>query len=247
MTKLLVDAGQCFSEYQDKTLRKLQCRRLQLDEIWAFTYCKAVNKGTAKAAPEVAGDIWTYVAMDSDTKLVASWLVGPRDFYSARIFVEDLEGRLANRVQITTDGYRPYLTAVPESFRGQVDYGMLVKHYATPSAETEAARRYSPTKCIGAERQVVTGNPHESKISTSHIERQNLTMRMQMRRCTRPTNAFSKKAENHAHAVALHFMHYNFCRIHKTLRITPAMAACVTDKLWEITDMVRMLEGVGRA
>ena len=180
--------------------------------------------------------------MDSDTKLVASWMVGPRDFVSARFFVEDLERRLANRAQITSDGYRPYLTAVPQTFRGQVDYGMLIKHYAAPPPTSEASRRYSPTACIGAEKEIVTGNPDTSKISTSHIERQNLTIRMSVRRFTRLTNAFSKKAENHAHAVALHFMYYNFCRIHKTLRCSPAMAAGVTDRLWEITDMVLVLD-----
>jgi IS1 family transposase len=242
VTKLLVDAGRACDAYQSRAFRGLACKRIQLDEIWAFCYAKAANLPTAKAAPAQAGDIWTFVALDQDTKLVPSWLVGPRDFLSARIFVEDLERRLANRVQITSDGYRPYLTAVPQTFRGKVDYAMLIKHYAAPLPEAEASRRYSPTKCIGTEREVISGNPDQSKIGTSHIERQNLTMRMNIRRFTRLTNAFSKKAENHAHAVALHFMAYNFVRIHKTLECSPAMAAGISDRLWDIVDVVRVVE-----
>ncbi len=242
VTKLLVDAGQACSDYQNAAFRNLTCRRIQIDEIWAFNYCKDANKKAAKKAPDGAGSIWTFVALDSDTKLVPSWMVGTRDHVVARAFVEDLESRLATRVQITSDGFHPYLSAVPQTFQGQVDYGMLVKHYATPVPQNEAARRYSPTKCVGAEKRAVSGNPDPARISTSHVERQNLTIRMQNRRFTRLTNAFSKKAENHTHAIALHFMAYNFTRIHGALRCSPAMKAGVTDHLWDIVDLVRMIE-----
>jgi IS1 family transposase len=242
VTKLLVDAGKACSEYQDKHLRNLACRRLQLDEIWAFCYAKAANVKTAKTPPEGAGDVWTWVAIDADTKLIPSWFIGSRDHIDGRAFVEDLASRLTVRVQLTSDGHRPYLTAVPETFKGQIDYAMLVKHYAAPKPQIEAARRYSPVECTGISTQIVAGNPNPSYISTSYVERQNLTMRMSMRRFTRLTNAFSKKVENHTHAVALHFMHYNFCRIHTTLRCSPAMKAGVTPHLWDIVDVVRMVE-----
>ena len=242
VTKLLVDAGKACSEYQDHAFRNLSSRRIQIDEIWAFTYAKQANVKTAKAAPPDAGDCWTFVALDADTKLVPSWMVGSRDFETATYFVRDLAGRLATRVQLTSDGFRPYLAAVPVNFGGEVDYGMLVKHYASPRPESEAARRYSPTECTGATKHPVTGNPHKSHISTSYVERQNLTMRMHMRRFTRLTNAFSKKAENHAHAVALHFMYYNFCKVHTTLRCSPAMKAGVTQQLWDVVDVVRVIE-----
>jgi IS1 family transposase len=242
VTKLLVDAGKACSEYQDQVMRNLQCQRIQLDEIWAFSYAKEKNVPADKKGEIGYGDIWTWVAVDPDTKLVPSWFVGSRDFEHAYAFVADLKDRLANRVQITSDGHRPYLNAVPETFKGKIDYAMLIKHYATPRVEPEAARRYSPTECTGISVDVISGKPDPKHISTSQVERQNLTMRMSMRRFTRLTNAFSKKAQNHAHAVSLHFMHYNFCRIHKSLRVTPAMAARVTDKLWEITDLVRMIE-----
>jgi IS1 family transposase len=242
VTKLLVDAGKASAEYQDKHLRNLTCRHLQLDEIWAFCYAKQANAPSAKSPPEGAGDVWTWTAIDADTKLIPSWLVGSRDHVDARLFVEDLAGRLANRVQLTSDGHRPYLSVVPETFKGQIDFAMLIKHYAAPKPQVEAARRYSPVECTGVSVEAVTGNPNPAHISTSYVERQNLTMRMSMRRFTRLTNAFSKKVENHAHAVALHFMHYNFCRIHKTLRCTPAMKANVTPHLWDIVDLVRMIE-----
>ena len=241
VTKLLVDAGQACSDYQDRAFRHLRCRRLQLDEIWSFNYCKAKNVETAKAAPADAGDIWTWVALDADTKLVPSWMVGGRDYETATVFVKDLASRLAMRAQITSDGHRPYLIAMQE-FRGNVDYAMLIKHYGAPRPEIEAARRYSPVECIGVERQAVIGNPAEQHISTSHVERQNLTMRMNIRRFTRLTNAFTKKAENHAHSVALHFMYYNFARIHSSLRVSPAMAAGVAHELWDVKMIVRMIE-----
>jgi IS1 family transposase len=241
VTKLLVDAGRACSEYQDKKFRNLICRRVQIDEIWAFSYCKQKQIETAKAAPDIAGDLWTFVGLDADTKLVPSWLVGARDFDTAQTFVNDLAERIVTRVQVTSDGFRPYLTAVPGAFE-KVDYAMLVKHYATPNPEVQAARRYSPTAVSGITKEAVAGDPTEKFISTSHIERQNLTMRMHMRRFTRLTNAFSKKAENHAHAVALHFMHYNFCKIHMPLKCTPAMRSGVVHELWDVVDIVRVIE-----
>jgi IS1 family transposase len=242
VTKLLVDAGRACSEYQDRVLVNLPCKRIQVDEIWAFCGSKQANVPENKKGHPDYGDIWTWVALDPETKLVPSWFVGSRDLEHAYAFIADLKDRLANRIQLTSDGHRPYITAVPETFRGKIDYAVLVKHYATPRPEPEAARRYSPTECIGVSRDPVWGKPEWKHISTSHVERQNLTMRMSMRRFTRLTNAFSKKAKNHEYAVSLHFMHYNFCRIHKSLRITPAMAAGVTDKLWDIVDVVRMIE-----
>lgn len=242
VTKLLIDAGRACSEYQDRTLRNLSCKRLQVDEIWAFCYAKAKNAPVAKRAPKQAGDLWTFVAIDADTKLVPSWFVGTRDNECALDFLLDVRDRLANRVQLTSDGHRIYLDTVADAFASDIDHAILVKHYAAPHIEPEASRRYSPTPCVGAEKRTRIGNPDPAHVSTSYIERQNLTMRMCMRRFTRLTNAFSKKAANHVHAVSLHFMYYNFCRIHQTLRVTPAMAAGVTEKLWEMSDIVRVLE-----
>lgn len=239
VVKLLADAGAACSEYQDRALRELPCKRLQLDEIWSFVYAKAKNVPTARNAPEVAGDIWTWTAIDADTKLIASWLVGDRSGHTAKLFVSDLASRLENRVQITTDGHKAYLEAVETAFGADVDYAMLEKLYAVP---VEAEKRYSPPVCVGAKRHTVTGRPDKAHTSTSYAERQNLTMRMSMRRFTRLTNAFSKKVENHVHALSIYFMHYNFVRIHQTLRVTPAMAAGVTDKLWELTDIVRIVD-----
>lgn len=232
VTKLLVDVGQAASEYQDKALRNLNCRRVQVDEIWAFCYAKQRNVAKAKAAPGDAGDVWTWTAIDADTKLIPSWYVGDRDAEAAAIFIGDLASRMAKRIQLTSDGHRVYLNAVGHAFDWKVDYGMLVKHYAA-----EPTGRYSPPECVGATKDVVSGWPEKEHISTSFVERQNLTMRMGCRRFTRLTNAFSKKVENHAHAVALHMMHYNFARIHKTLRITPAMAAGVTDHVWSLEEI----------
>ena len=239
LAKLLEDAGEAFADYQDRTMRNLACRRLQVDEAWAFCYSKQKNVATAKAAPEGAGDVWTWAAIDADTKLMPSWYVGSRDSGAAQHFIGDLAGRLANRVQLTTDGHKPYLEAVEQSFGADIDYAMLVKIYGEAGGP---AGRYSPGECVGAEKRRVEGKPDPAHISTSYAERANLTMRMGMRRFTRLTNAFSKKVENHAHAVAIHLMHYNFVRIHQTLRCTPAMAAGVTTKLWEIADMVKVLE-----
>ncbi len=243
VTKLLVDAGRACSEYQDRHLRGLPCKRVQVDEIWTFTYAKQANVEGTKKFVKGMGDTWTWTAICADTKLVPSWYVGSRDSEAAEIFIRDLASRLANRVQLTSDGYRPYVEAVRDSFEGEVDYAQLVKLYGTAPGEKSPERKYSPNICTGAKKRNVMGEPDAKHISTSYAERQNLTMRMQMRRFTRLTNAFSKKVENHAHAVSLHFMHYNFVRIHKTLRVTPAMAAGVTDRLWEMSDIVGVIEG----
>ena len=239
VTKLLVDAGKACDEYQDMAFRHLTTKRVQVDEIWAFCYAKQRNVGTAKAAPDVAGDVWTWTAIDADSKLVMSWLVGDRTGATASVFIHDLEKRLANRVQLTSDGHRPYLRAVEEAFGTDIDYAQLIKSYGEAA---EPAGRYSPGVCIGAEKEPVTGDPDPAHISTSYVERQNLTMRMHMRRFTRLTNAFSKKVENHAHMVALHFMAYNFTRIHGSLRCSPAMAAGVSTKLWDVADIVAVVE-----
>jgi IS1 family transposase len=239
LLKLLVDAGRAFSDYQDRVLVNLSCKRVQVDEAWAFCYAKQKNVASAKAAPEGAGDIWTWVGLDADSKLVVSWYVGGRDSEAAMTFMDDLAPRLASRVQLTSDGHRPYLEAVEGAFGANIDYAMLVKTYGEAP---EGQRRYSPPICTGARRHRVEGNPDPKYISTSFSERQNLNIRMGNRRMTRLTNAFSKKAENHAHMMAVYFMHYNFVRIHQTLKITPAMAAGVTSRLWEISDLVAVLE-----
>jgi len=237
VTKLLVDAGTASADYQDKTLVKLKCGRIQCDEIWSFCYAKEKNVPEAKRGQFGFGDVWTWTAIDADTKLVPSFMVGNRDGHTARIFIDDLASRLANRVQLTTDGHKAYLEAVEGAFGSEIDYAMLVKLYASSQEET----RYSPAECIGCERKQIMGNPDPNHISTSYAERQNLTMRMGMRRFTRLTNGFSKKVENHAYQVALHFMHYNFARIHKTLRVTPAMEARISDHVWDIGEIVALL------
>src|SRR5215472_8152156 len=239
IVKLLEDAGEAFSAYQDRGLRDLPCKRLQLDEIWAFTYCKQRTVPFAKKASEDAGDLWTWVALCADTKLVPSWRVGDRSGETATEFLCDLSKRLASRVQITSDGHRAYLEAVEAGFGADVDYAQLVKLYGEVP---HPAGRYSPAQIQGMKAFCCTGNPDPDHISTSYVERQNLTMRMGMRRFTKLTNAFSKKAENHTLMISLHFMHYNFCRIHKTLRISPAMAANVSDRLWSIEDIVDLVE-----
>jgi IS1 family transposase len=239
VTKLLIDAGQACADYQDRTLRDLKTRRVQCDEIWAFCYAKQKNVATAKAPPAEAGDIWTWTAIDADSKLIISWVVGARDAGYAAALMQDVAPRLANRVQMTTDGHKPYLEAVEGAFGADIDYAQLVKLYGDAPGP---AGRYSPADCTGIKKNRIEGSPDPAHISTSYVERQNLTMRMQMRRFTRLTNAFTKKAENHAHAVALHFMIYNFVRIHQTLRCSPAMAVGVTEKLWELADVVKVLE-----
>jgi IS1 family transposase len=236
--KLAIDAGEACSAYQDQAFQNLPCKRLQLDEIWSFIYTKQRNVMLAKAAPETAGDVWTWVAICADTKLVPSWRIGDRSGATAIEFVCDLSKRLANRVQITSDGHRAYLEAVEAGFGADVDYAQLIKLYGEVP---HPAGRYSPAQINGTKTFCCTGNPDPDHISTSYVERQNLTMRMSMRRFTRLTNGFSKKIENHAHAVSLHYMHYNFVRIHKTLRVTPAMAAGVTTRLWSIEDMAEQV------
>jgi IS1 family transposase len=240
VVKLLADAGEAFSDYQDRTLRDLTCKRLQVDEIWAFVYAKAKNVETAKAAPEGAGDCWTWMAIDADTKLIPSYYVGARDGDAAKEFIGDLAGRIEGRVQLTSHGHKAYLEAVEGAFGADIDYAMLIKMYG--AAPESAKGRYSPSDCTGIKVRRVEGRPDPSHISTSYAERSNLTLRMGSRRFTRLTNAFSKKVENHAHSVAIHTMHYNFVRIHQTLRCTPAMAAGVSATLWDLADMVKVLE-----
>src|ERR1700722_1960812 len=239
VTKLVVDAGQACAAYHDRVVRNLPSKRVQVDEIWNFVYAKNDNVKAAKAAPANAGDVWTWTAIDAESKLIVSWLVANRDTESALMFMDDLRERLASRVQLTSDGHRPYLAAVDTVFGDDVDYAMLQKIYG---AEPGGERRYSPAKCIGADKQPKIGAPDSKHISTSFVERQNLTMRMHMRRFTRLTNAFSKKIENHACAVALHSMHYNFVCLPQTLKVSPAMAAGVTDRLWEMVDVVDLLD-----
>ena len=240
VVKLMIDAGKVCAEYQDKALRNLRCGRIEVDEIWSFVYAKQKNVPRAKSAPPEAGDVWTWAAICADSKLVPSWLIGDRTGATAIEFMDDLRSRLANRIQLTSDGHKAYLEAVEGAFGGDVDYAQLIKLYGSEGGMSEV--RYSPAKCTGIRKRMVEGNPNKGLISTSYAERQNLTMRMCIRRFTRLTNAFSKKIVNHAYAVALHFMYYNFCRIHKTLRVTPAMAAGVTDRLWEISDIVQLVE-----
>jgi IS1 family transposase len=240
VSKLMVDAGQAAAWYQDRVFVNLPCKRVQVDEVWAFVYAKQKNVAKAKAAPPGAGDIWTWTAICADTKLIPSWYVGRRDSGAARIFIQDLASRLTGRIQLTSDGHKAYLEAVEGAFGADIDYAMLVKLYG-PSVESMQGR-YSPAECIGARKEPITGNPDPKDISTSFAERSNLTVRMHTRRFTRLTNGFSKKVENHAHSVALFALYYNFVKLHKTLRTTPAMAAGVTKRLWEIGDIVDVLE-----
>lgn len=240
VAKLLEDAGRACSAYHDENVRGVPAKRVQVDEIWSFTYAKQKNVSAALAAPEAAGDTWTWTAIDADSKLIVGWLVGGRDAEYANAFVSDLASRLASRVQLTSDGHGAYLQAVEGAFGADVDYAQLVKIYGF--APENMKGRYSPAECTGAKKTRIEGEPDEKHVSTSYVERQNLTMRMHMRRFTRLTNAFSKKIENHAHAVALHFVYYNFCRIHSKLRMTPAMAAGISTRLWEVSDIVALLD-----
>jgi IS1 family transposase len=235
---LLPRIGVACADYQDKVLRNLKCKRIQCDECWSFVYAKAKNVPTDKRGKFGYGDVWTWVAIDADTKLVPSFMVGNRDAKSAKMFIDDLAGRLTSRVQLTTDGLRVYLEAIEGAFGCEVDYAMLVKLYESSQEET----RYSPAVCISAEAKVIQGKPDMKHVSTSYVERQNLSIRMGTRRFTRLTNGFSKKVENHAYSVALYYMHYNFCRIHQTLRVTPAMEAGVTDHVWSIGEIASLLE-----
>lgn len=236
---LLVAVGFACAEYQDKALRNLSCKRIQTDEIWAFCYAKDKNLSDDKKNTFGFGSVWTWTAIDAETKLICSWMVGNRDTRAATEFMKDLASRLSNRIQLTTDGNRLYVDAVEEAFGSEIDYAMLIKLYGE---DLQGETRYSPAECHGTRKEVISGSPQRKHVSTSYVERQNLTMRMHMRRFTRLTNGFSKKLENHIAAVSLHFMYYNFVRIHQTLRITPAMAAGVTDRVWEVSDIVKLLE-----
>jgi IS1 family transposase len=237
--RLLVELGFVCSQYQDITLRNLSCKRVQVDECWAFCYCKQKNVTDEIAERQIAGDIWTWAAIDADTKLVVCWTLGKRDAETAGIFVSDLAARLENRIQLTSDGLKAYLNAVLNAFGEAVDYEQLVKVY---EQDSEGQRRYSPPECVTCDKIAIIGDPDLKHISTSYIERHNLTMRMGMRRFTRLTNAFSKKAENHAAAVSLHMMHYNFGRVHQTLKTSPAVAAGVADHIWTIEEIVALLD-----
>jgi len=236
--KLWREIGEACIRYQDETFRNLTCKRLQVDEIWSFVYAKAKNVPAEMKGTFGVGDVWTFTAIDADTKLMPSFLVGSRDAGCATEFLQDLAGRLVNRVQLTTDGHKMYLAAVEDAFAGAVDFAQLVKVYGpTPTGDT----RYSPPECLGTQKHAITGCPDEKHVSTSYVERANLTIRMSLRRFTRLTNAFSKKVENHTAALGLFHAHYNLCRIHKSLRVTPAMAAGVTTRVWEIADLVALL------
>lgn len=241
VTALLIDVGQACSAYQDKAMRNLPCRRIQCDEIWSFCYSKEKNVSAEDKGVLGHGDVYTWTSICPDTKLVPSFMVGKRDAEYAHAFIQDLASRLANRVQLTTDGHKPYIEAVEGAFGGEIDYAMLVKHYSNPGEAQQAQKRYSPSEFVSAEKRRISGDPDVKKVSTSHVERQNLTMRMGMRRFTRLTNGFSKKIENLEHAVALHFMFYNFGRIHKTLRVTPAMEAGISDHVWTLEEIAALV------
>jgi len=241
VTKLLIDVGLACSEYQNKVMRNLTCEKIQCDEIWSFCYSKEKNVPEDKKGLLGFGDVYTWTAIDAKTKLVPSFLVGKRDGEYAKLFIDDLVSRLKKRVQLTTDGHKAYLEAIEAAFGNKIDYAMLVKLYGEPEGKT-SEKRYSSSDFVGTTKTIVNGSPDEKHISTSYVERQNLTMRMSMRRFTRLTNGFSKKIENLEYAVALHFMHYNFARIHKTLRVTPAMAAGISDHVWELEDIAKLAD-----
>jgi IS1 family transposase len=238
--RVLVEVGEVCADYQDRVFRNLRCRRLQLDEMWSWIYCKEKNRTeeVARMNPD-AGDIWLWVCIDADTKLVPSWMLGQRDLATARDFISDVASRLKNRVQITADGHRAYLQAIEDEFGSDVDFAQLQKIFG---ASQESEKRYSPAVCIGCDMKVVSGDPDPKHVSTSYVERQNWSVRTNMRRYTRLSNGFSRKLQNHAAAVALNYFAYNFIKIHRTLRMTPAMAAGVTNRLWEVSDLVALWE-----
>jgi IS1 family transposase len=241
VVNLMIDAGKACSAYQNKAMRNLGCKRLQCDEIWSFCGAKERNASPEKKR-QGWGDVWTWTALDSDTKLVPCWFIGNRDALAAHHFMHDLQGRLASRVQLTTDGHKPYLVAVEDAFGADIDYAQLVKIYGSETGPKDNAEiRYSPAQCMGARKAVISGQPKYEHISTSHTERQNLSMRMGMRRFTRLTNAFSKKLENLEANVALYFMHYNFSKIHGSLRVTPAMEAGISDHVWTMAEIVALI------
>ena len=238
--KLLVDAGLVCARFHDEAVRGVKAQYVQCDEIWSFCYAKAKKVPTAKAAPEGAGDVWTWTALDRDSKLIISYLIAARNAEYANAFIKDLQDRLANRVQLTTDGLKAYLNAVEDAFGDDIDYAMLVKVYGeTPETE----KRYSPPECIGAHKKAITGSPDRDMVSTSHVERSNLSFRTHMRRFARLTNAHSKKFENHCHMVALYTVWYNFVRINSAVRTAPAMAAGISDRLWDMADIVKLIDG----
>jgi IS1 family transposase len=236
--RLLEEVGTACADYQDRALRNITSKRVQVDEIWSFCYAKQKNvTSEVWERAGYAGDVWTFTAIDADTKLVISWLVGGRDAGCASEFLQDVAARLSNRIQLTTDGHKMYLLAVPDAFGEAVDYAQLVKVFGN---DPEGQKRYSPAQCLGTKRVDIIGDPDPEHISTSYVERQNLTMRMSMRRFTRLTNAFSKKIDNHMHQVALFYMHYNFGRVHQTLKATPAMAAGLSSHVWSIQEIVTL-------
>ena len=239
VTKLLVDVGAVCQKFHDDTVINVSSQRVQCDEIWSFVYAKDKNVEEAVAAPEGAGDVWTWTGLDTDTNLIISWYVGNRDAESALDFMQDVKSRVANRIQLTTDGHKPYLKAVDTAFDGEVDFAQLVKIYGSPEG-TSNEKRYGSAEFTGAKKVVIEGRLDEKHISTPFVERQNLTMRMHMRRFTRLTNGFSKKIETHCHAIALHFVYYNFCKVHKTLRVTPAMEANLADRPMSIQQLVEL-------
>jgi len=236
--KLLVVVGQACQQFHNNTVKSIKAERVQCDEIWSFVGCKEKAKINGASGN---GDVWTWTALDADSKLIVSWLVGDRDADAACSFMYDLKDRLTNRVQLTTDGHKAYLVAVERAFEYDIDYAMLIKMYGSSEGASDNERRYSPATCTGAKKTRVMGEPNKKFISTSYVERQNLTMRMHMRRFTRLTNAFSKKVENHCYAIALHFVYYNFCKIHQSLSVTPAMQANLTKKPMTIEDIVRLV------
>lgn len=239
--KLVVDLGKACAAYQDRTLRNLTCKKIQCDEIWSFCYAKEKNVPEEMKGKLGFGDVWTWTAIDADSKLIVSFLVGGRTIQYARKFMDDVASRLSQRIQLTTDGLKSYLVPVENAFGSDIDYAMLEKIYTHSGGTGAGGARYSPGECCGAIKRRIKGNPDMAHVSTSYVERQNLTMRMSMRRMTRLTNAFSKKIENQGHAVALHFMHYNFCRIHQTLRVTPAMEAGISDHVWSLEELADLI------
>lgn len=241
--KLLAQLGDVCTEYHDATVQNLRSKRIECDEIWQFCYAKAKNVPQDKHGQFGYGDVWTWTALDRDSKLIVSYLVGSRDAGSAFTFMHDVASRISTRVQLTTDGHRVYLQAVEDAFGGEVDYAMLTKVYGADPANE---KRYSPAKIISSTTEVIKGDPNPKFISTSFVERQNLTIRMGSRRYTRLTNGFSKKIENHEAATALHFMHYNFCRVHQTLRVTPAMEAGISNHVWSLSELVSLLDAADK-